>query len=116
MRALIIEDEALMVLLIEHELQSLGYNHFDVAEDEGQALAAIQRHCPDLITVDDWLVRHSTLDRLRAACPDEAIPAVHFGTFDLQNSENPETDAALPKIFNRQSLRQAIRKAGRRTN
>ena len=109
MRALIIEDEALIAMLIEHELHALGYNHFVVAKDEKQPLAAVRRHCPDLITVDDWLVRNTTLDKLRSACQGRAIPAIHISAIAPQDPISVR-DAVLPKVFDRQSLRRAIQK------
>jgi CheY-like chemotaxis protein len=50
--ALIIEDEFLIALALEDMLSELGYLSFDWAGTEDEAVEAVRRRRPDLITAD----------------------------------------------------------------
>lgn len=107
MRALLIEDQALMAMLLEQELHALGYHHVDLADDDRTALASARVHCPDLIVVDDWLVRRPTIDAIRATWSDRPIPVLHFDT-TLDPSWHGPHDIPLPIAFSRDQLCNAI--------
>jgi CheY-like chemotaxis protein len=50
--ALIIEDEMMIALSLEHLLQGLGFRTFDIAADAASALVCARKHRPDMITAD----------------------------------------------------------------
>jgi CheY-like chemotaxis protein len=66
MHALIIEDDAIIAMLIEDELRDLGYSSFDTACSEREAIKAVARKCPDLVTSDGSLFDGSGANAVRA--------------------------------------------------
>ena len=50
--ALIIEDEMMIALSLEHLLRGLGFCTFDFAADAASALVCARKHRPDMITAD----------------------------------------------------------------
>lgn len=71
MHALVIEDDPIIAMLIEDELHELGYRTVDLASSEEEAIAAVARTCPDLITSDGSLIAGSgasAVQRIRATC------------------------------------------------
>ena len=63
MHALIIEDEALVSLMLESHLRRLGFTSFDYAYGEDEAVAMAGQRWPDLVLVD---LRHGPGDGLSA--------------------------------------------------
>ena len=57
--ALIIEDEMLIALEVEHLLEDLGFESFDIARSPHEAITFAQVHRPDLITAD-YRIEHGT--------------------------------------------------------
>ena len=52
LRILVIEDDAVISLLIEADLGEAGYNVVDVVHNASKALASIQKHKPNLVIID----------------------------------------------------------------
>jgi CheY-like chemotaxis protein len=65
---LIIEDEMLIAMDIEHMLEDLGFDSFDIADSPSQALAKAKAQTPDLITADVRIVGGTGI---------EAVSAIH---------------------------------------
>jgi two-component system, response regulator PdtaR len=76
MHALIIEDEALIALVIEDVLRECGCDSFDFATSRDAAVAAALRRCPDLITADVQLAPGCGIDAVEAICSERRIPVV----------------------------------------
>jgi CheY-like chemotaxis protein len=77
LRALIIEDEPFIALLIEDLLRGAGYASFDFAASADDAVAAAKANCPDLIVSDFQLQGAQTgIDAIRAICACSSIPVV----------------------------------------
>lgn len=76
MHALIIEDEALIAMRIEEVLTSYGFNSFDIAwsEDEAIRVAALRR--PDLITADGQLRPGGGIDAVNVISSHGSIPVI----------------------------------------
>jgi CheY-like chemotaxis protein len=75
--ALIIEDEFLIALALEDMLSELGCMSFDWAATEDEAIDAVRRRRPDLITADIHLRRGNGISAVRAIESDEpGIPTV----------------------------------------
>lgn len=75
MRALLIEDEALVALIVEETLASLGFE-VEVAGTGAEALRSVQRSIPDLAVIDMGLpdVEGDVLAaNVREVAPDTAI-------------------------------------------
>ena len=64
--ALIIEDDAIIALEIEHRLRDLGYDSFDVAVSPPEALNCAMTCRPDLITADVRIVGGTGIDAIHA--------------------------------------------------
>ncbi|KSV64977.1 hypothetical protein N185_34045 [Sinorhizobium sp. GW3] len=52
MRTLIVEDEMLLALELEHEVESSGYRVIGLASDESEAIALVEREQPEFAFVD----------------------------------------------------------------
>jgi CheY-like chemotaxis protein len=77
LRALIIEDEPFIALLIEDLLRGAGYATFDFAASADDAVAAAKANCPDLIVSDFQLQGAQTgIDAIREICACSPIPVV----------------------------------------
>lgn len=66
LHALIIEDEMLIAMEIEHDLAELGFSSADIADSPARALACATRHRPDLITADMRINEGTGLEAVRA--------------------------------------------------
>jgi CheY-like chemotaxis protein len=75
MRALVMEDEPLVAMLIKENLAELGYA-VEVVDTEQQALASATEHRPDLITADVILHEGSGIEAVHRICGDGHIPTV----------------------------------------
>jgi CheY-like chemotaxis protein len=62
---LIIEDEALVSLMLEQHLRPLGFSSFDYAYGEDEAVDLARRRWPDLVVVDLRLGQGDGLSALR---------------------------------------------------
>jgi DNA-binding response OmpR family regulator len=76
MHALIIEDEALIAMMIEQALRECGFSSFDFAISREDAVASAKRRCPDLITADVELNPGSGIDAVDEICSGPAVPVV----------------------------------------
>jgi len=75
--ALIIEDEMLIALEIEHLLRDIGYVSFDWADEPAVALACARKRRPDLITADLRIIRGTGIEAVAAITAElGAIPVV----------------------------------------
>ncbi|KSV68746.1 response regulator [Ensifer sp. ENS07] len=52
MRTLIVEDEMLLALELEHEVESSGYRVIGLASDASEAIALVEREQPEFAFVD----------------------------------------------------------------
>jgi CheY-like chemotaxis protein len=64
--ALIIEDEAIIALEVEHLLRELGFHSFDVAATPADALAQATDRRPDLITADVRILDGTGVEAVKA--------------------------------------------------
>ena len=76
MHALVIEDDAVTAMLIEGELRDLGFTSVDVAATEEEAISAVARRCPDLVTSDGSLLAGSGVGAVRKIRAADAVPVV----------------------------------------
>jgi CheY-like chemotaxis protein len=111
MHALIIEDQALIAMMVEDELCALGFTSFDVATTQQEAIAAAERRCPDLITADDRLTTGSGIDAVRIICAELSIPTVYIvgNPYELRR-RLPDT-IVVGKPFTANELLEAIQRA-----
>ncbi len=111
--ALIVEDNALIAMMIQKHLTELGYDSSDIATTQAEAIRLAEYRCPDLITADDRLERGSGVQAVRHICRNIAIPVI-FIVADPANIEAAFPNAiSLLKPFSGASLAKAIRLAER---
>ena len=109
--ALIIEDNALIAVMIRDYLEECGYVSFELASTQGEAIQFAERRCPDLITADDRLEHGSGVEAIRHICHDSAIPVI-FIVADPTNVRRALPNALLlQKPFSERALAIAIQAA-----
>ncbi|HEX8526104.1 response regulator [Allosphingosinicella sp.] len=111
MHALIIEQEAWVVLTIEDALRELGYTSFDVAVSGEQALGLARKRCPDLITSDVRLGTCSGIETVRTICSEGYIPVVFITATGWEVRQTSPDLALVQKPFAAGDLKAAIAKA-----
>lgn len=108
MHALVIEDDAVIALLIEEELRDMGFESVDFAATEREAIRAVARRCPDLITSDGSLSAGSGYAAVREIRASNAVPVI-FITGDPQSARRCLPDApVLEKPFSVVQLAAAV--------
>jgi DNA-binding response OmpR family regulator len=76
MHALIIEQDAWVVLMIEDVLTDSGYTSFDVAGTDAEAVEMAAKRCPDLITSDVCMGAGCGIETVKSICSGRYIPVV----------------------------------------
>src|SRR6185312_10360608 len=111
MHALIIEDDVITAILIEDELRDLGYSSFDTASTEQEAIEAVGRRCPDLVTSDGALLVGSGAGAVHHIRTSLQVPVI-FITEDPEQARKFLTDAPmLEKPFSVSQLITAVEQA-----
>jgi CheY-like chemotaxis protein len=99
MHALIIEQDAWVVLMIEDALMESGYTTFDVASTNAEALEMAKTRCPDLITSDVRLGASCGIETVRTICSERYIPVVFVTATGWEVRERNEKLAVVQKPF-----------------
>ena len=111
MHALVIEDDAITAMFIEDELRDLGYSTVDTVSTEQEAIAAVAKRCPDLVTSDGSLLMGSGVDAVRKIRASVSVPVI-FITGDPENARRCLPSApVLEKPFSVAQLIAAVRQA-----
>lgn len=109
LRALIIEDESFIALLIEDLLRGAGYATFDFAASADEAVAAAKANCPDLIISDVQLQGAETgIEAIRAICARSSIPVVFVTAHPSDVREQLGDVPIVQKPFVARDLRDAV--------
>lgn len=112
-RVLIIEDNALISMLLSMMLEGLGYEVCAVAATESEAIAAAEKNRPDLMIVDDRLGDGSGIRAADAICRDGFVPHI-FVSGDISGIRQRRPDAvAVAKPYRAAELQGAIGRAMR---
>jgi CheY-like chemotaxis protein len=119
LRVLIVEDEALIAMLLEDLLAGMGHEVCAVAVTETEAVAAAMQHRPDLMIVDERLregngisamaeiLRNGALahvfvsgspGHIRAHDPGAVVLRKPFRESDLAKAIQAACDAAAPDV------------------
>ncbi|MGI6358898.1 MAG: ATP-binding protein [Bacillota bacterium] len=86
-RILIVEDEGIEALDIQHRLTNLGYSAPDIAFSGEEALRLVEQVCPDLVLMDIML--HGDVDGVTAAQEVQSrfgIPVVYLTAYADQDT------------------------------
>src|SRR2546421_7143052 len=84
LRVLVVEDDALIAMLLTEMLAGMGHNVCATPATEAEAVIAATRYCPDLMIVDGGLGRGSGVSAveeiLRAGTLPHVVIRGHAGT------------------------------------
>ena len=108
MHALIIEDDAMIALMIEGVLCDAGFDTFACAHTADSAIAAAAHEKPDFITSDVQLVAGNGIDAvvaILAACP---TPVVFVTSVAREVTDRMPDANVLPKPFAARQLAEMI--------
>ena len=111
MHALIIEQDAWVILMIEDALMEVGYTSFHVAGTASEALEMAGQRCPDLITSDVRLGGSCGIEIVRSICSDRYIPVVFVTATGWEVRKRSRNLALVQKPFQPDDLKAAIGKA-----
>lgn len=107
-RVLIVEDEAMIAMLLSDVVEQLGYSVCDVASTEAQAVAMALACQPDLIIVDAGLHEGSGIDAMATILQQRFVPHIYV-TGDKRTVQNlAGTATILEKPFFAWELATAI--------
>jgi two-component system, response regulator PdtaR len=111
LRVLIVEDEAMIAMLLAEVLREMGHEVCATAPTEDAAVAAAFRHKPDLMIVDEWLRQGSGISAVAEINRSGYIPHI-FVTGDplITQSLAPGT-IAIQKPFTMSELVKAVKSA-----
>ncbi len=113
LRILLVEDDALIGLLLEELLSALGHAVVEIAATEQAAVAAAARLSPDLMIVDVTLARGDGISAMRAILAARAMP--HIFMTGARSGDLPAGSIALRKPFQERHLVAALELAAART-
>lgn len=109
MHALVIEDDAITAMLLEDELREMGFHSVDVASTEQEAMEAVGRRCPDLVTSDGSLLAGTGVGAVRQIRATLAVPVI-FITGDPERARHCFPDVpVVEKPFSLNQLVAAVR-------
>ena len=111
MHALIIEDEPIVAMSIEMDLAELGYTSCDIAATEAEALAAADRHAPDLITSDVRITSGNGVSAVRSILSTRNVPVVFITASADEVRKALQSPVIVEKPLLRHRLVEAIRRA-----
>jgi two-component system, response regulator PdtaR len=108
LRLLIVEDDAIVGMLLAEMLEEMGYDVCAIAATEIDAVSAATRHKPDLMIVDAWLGKGSGVSAVEKILEDAAIPHL-FVSGDVLKVKALRPDAiVIQKPFREVDLALAI--------
>ena len=108
MHALVIEDDVPTAMLIEDELRDLGFSSVDSATTEDEAITAVARRCPDLVTCDGSLRAGSGVTAIRAIRRALPVPVIFItGDGEAVRASIPGV-SVLEKPFSFAALAEAV--------
>ena len=113
-RVLIIEDETIIALDIEHLVTELGHHVNGIATTRDDAIRMAREKTPDLILTDIQLADGSSgIDAAAAILADLDIPVIFITAYPerLLTGERPEPTYLITKPFSRDTVRATIGQA-----
>lgn len=108
LRVLVVEDDALIAMLLAHLLEGMGHDVCATAATEAEAVIAASRHRPDLMIVDAGLGHGSGISAVEQIL--RAGPLAHlFVSGDVERVRVRKPDAVVVrKPFRQAELASAI--------
>jgi DNA-binding NtrC family response regulator len=111
LRVLVVEDDAVIGMLLADMLAGMGYNVCAIEATEAAAVAAAHRYRPDLMIVDAWLSNGTGVSAVEEIQRTESISHI-FISGDALGVKALRPDAVvIQKPFGESDLDQAIQRA-----
>jgi DNA-binding response OmpR family regulator len=108
LRVLVVEDDALIAMLLGELLAGMGHDVCATAATEAEAVIAAHRYGPDLMIVDAGLGRGSGVSAVEEICRAEPLAHV-FISGDAERVRLRQPDAVVVrKPFREEELARAI--------
>jgi two-component system, response regulator PdtaR len=111
LRLLVIEDEALVAMLIEDALTLHGHAVVGVADSATAAIEMAEREQPDMALCDVRLTDGFTGTRVAEMLAARGVPCLYLSANCPGESEHPLVLGCLPKPFHTGSIGKAVRAA-----
>ncbi|HEY8618160.1 response regulator [Phenylobacterium sp.] len=109
--ALIIEDEMIIAIELEHLLREEGYDSFDIADSPPAALEQALRRRPDLITADVRIIGGTGIEAVAEIEARLGKIAVVYVTGNVDMLRSLEAPAVVEKPISPRALTKACREA-----
>ncbi|WP_430385444.1 response regulator [Blastomonas fulva] len=93
-RVMIVEDDAIIALLLSDVVESLGYQVCDIVMTQAEAVASARASRPDLMIVDVGLRSGSGVGAMQAILKERVTPHI-FVTGDRRNVLQLAPDAVI---------------------
>lgn len=111
LRVLVVEDDALLGLVLAETLEDMGYDVCAIEATEAGAVASAARYRPDLMTVDVRLRHGSGISAVERILLTGFIPHVFVSGDTSRGVTLMPGAAVIHKPFREADLAQAIRRA-----
>jgi CheY-like chemotaxis protein len=111
MHALIIEQDLWIILMIEDVLNDLGYSSVASAASPEQAIDAVSRQCPDLITSAMRFGTEKGIQAVREICAARDIPVVFVTSTPWEVREVDPDAIIVAKPFGENMLKAGVARA-----
>jgi two-component system, response regulator PdtaR len=111
LRVLVVEDNALIGMLLAEMLADMGHNVCAIEATETDAVTAAVEYRPDLTIVDEWLGDGSGVSAIEEICRAGPVPHL-FVSGDISRVKALRPDAVvIQKPFREVDLAQGIQRA-----
>jgi DNA-binding response OmpR family regulator len=107
-RALVIEDEALVAFLVEDFLQAQGFREIAVVATEAEAVSLAREFLPDLVTADARLASGCGITAALSICSEREVPVVFITGNEAQVRLRVAAPIIVEKPFFGEKLAAAI--------
>jgi two-component system, response regulator PdtaR len=111
LRVLLIEDEAMIAMLLTEVIDQMGHVVCAVAATEDDAIAAGARCQPDLMIVDEMLRKGSGVSAVREILRSGPVPHVFVSGESLEDQTLSPNAVVISKPFSILELARAIQRA-----
>ncbi len=108
---LIIEDEVMIAMEVEHLLTELGYESFDVAMTPFEAVTCALRHRPDLVTADYRILEGTGVEAVAAIRAAVGLIPVVYVTGNRDLVQELDTAPIVEKPIGARDLERACQSA-----
>jgi DNA-binding response OmpR family regulator len=111
LRVLLVEDEAMIAMLLTEVIDQMGHVVCAVATTEDDAIAAGVRYQPDLMIVDEVLRKGSGVSAVREILHSGPVPHVFVSGQSLDDETLSSSAVVISKPFSISELTRAIQRA-----